>query len=466
MATVLAILLLGLLPQERPPHAGDIDARIERLGHEDARTRNLAAAWIEALFQDLAAAIDLLASAPKPAHEDVRRRQERVRQDWHSTLSRFVPRAAGAPDRRIDIDSENRKVRQRLLTARVTIDLTNAPLTAVAELLHEETGLNIHVSELAASDDEVLTVRATKETPASILRRILPPRRLAYLVTDGVVQILPVRLLCKRVKLELYEVQDLVMEKEGEELIERIVKEVRPDQWMQDDGRSIQFQNGLLIVRNTLPVHRALQAFLNRQRSSAPEELRPRLPDRIVAMLRELEGPEAVQAEARLKALGRDAAYALDALSAAGVSKDLEVRLRAEALTQVLTLALGDEPCRQFLEIDGLRGLVREIRAMWTRDTDSDDFEAEARTMLGPRATSVRLITTAKLGDAPFSSPVLELLGSGGALILSGQGEPRTYTREQRLDPQEGTLVFALPRDPDDRTGDERPTFVVVELSR
>jgi type II secretory pathway component GspD/PulD (secretin) len=129
------------------------------------------------------------------------------------------------------------------------------------------------------------------------LRLMLQPRNKAYLVRDGVVLITTADALKKRVKLDLYDVQDLTygmadfpgvdislandsigtavaageeakQQFTGEDLANLIKNTIHKDQWEEADGKSIQFQNGLLIVRNSIEMHKQIRKFLSDLRAS------------------------------------------------------------------------------------------------------------------------------------------------------------------------------------------------------
>jgi type II secretory pathway component GspD/PulD (secretin) len=117
------------------------------------------------------------------------------------------------------------------------------------------------------------------------------------MVRDGVVLITTADALKKRVKLDLYDVQDLTygmadfpgvdislaqdsigtavaageeakQQFTGEDLANLIKNTIHKDQWEEADGKSIQFQNGLLIVRNSVEMHKQIRKFLSDLRAS------------------------------------------------------------------------------------------------------------------------------------------------------------------------------------------------------
>src|SRR6185436_17664779 len=54
----------------------------------------------------------------------------------------------------------------------------------------------------------------------------------------------------------------------GEDLANLIKNTIHKDQWEEADGKSIQFQNGLLIVRNSIEMHKSIRKFLSDLRAS------------------------------------------------------------------------------------------------------------------------------------------------------------------------------------------------------
>ena len=177
--------------------------------------------------------------------------------------------------------------------------MQEAPLTAVVDYIREISGLNIHIDTKAieAPDDEIISFKVSDIVLDGALRLMLEPRSFAYRVEGGVVVITNQEALKSDVKLELYDVQDLtygmrdfpgvdislstdsigtsVMSGEetqqqftGEDLASLIQNTIQPNQWDDVEGASIQYQNGLLILRNNIDVHRAVRQFLSDLRAS------------------------------------------------------------------------------------------------------------------------------------------------------------------------------------------------------
>ena len=86
---------------------------------------------------------------------------------------------------------EDQAIRERLRTARVTVDLPNAPITAIVDHLRKTTGLNIHISGIDNPDAEIVTLKAKNMTVEQALRQVLEPRGKTVQIRDGVVVIRP-----------------------------------------------------------------------------------------------------------------------------------------------------------------------------------------------------------------------------------------------------------------------------------
>src|SRR5258706_9018005 len=108
-----------------------------------------------------------------------------------------------------DINDEDKTIVDKLHSIRITIDMQNAPLTAIVDYIREISGLNIHISGIDNPDAEMISFKVQDIVLDGALRLMLQPRNKAYMVRDGVVLITTADALKKRVKLELYDVQDL-----------------------------------------------------------------------------------------------------------------------------------------------------------------------------------------------------------------------------------------------------------------
>ncbi|HXX94028.1 MAG TPA: tetratricopeptide repeat protein, partial [Planctomycetota bacterium] len=214
---------------------------------------------------------------------------------WKEIISKRRPK--GIAELEEDIKPEDKEILDKLKSIRITIDMQNAPLTAIIDYIREISGLNMHISGVDNADSEMISFKVADIVLDGALRLMLGPRQLAYVVRDGVVLITKQDQLKKQVKLELYDVQDLTYGMKdfpgvdislaqnaigttvssgdeesknftGEDLANLIKNSVHKGEWEEADGKSIQFQNGLLIVRNSVEMHRNVRKFLSDLRAS------------------------------------------------------------------------------------------------------------------------------------------------------------------------------------------------------
>ncbi len=192
------------------------------------------------------------------------------------------------------LSPEEEKILASLQQIKVTLEFQEQPLREVVEFLRQFTNLNF-VFEAEVDQAAQVTLKVQNLPPQSALNLILGSRDLAYSIEDGVVKIITKDKLTQKVKLELYDVQDLtaqirdfpgpsislipdagaaiMAEEAGREiipsqaLIDLIRANISRDTW-DTAGMSLDYNNGLLIVRNTPPVHKQVQQFLNDVRSS------------------------------------------------------------------------------------------------------------------------------------------------------------------------------------------------------
>ena len=214
---------------------------------------------------------------------------------WKELIAKRKPK--GIAELEEDIKDEDKTILDKLKSIRITIDMQNAPLSAIIDYIREISGLNMHISGVDNADSEMISFKVADIVLDGALKLMLSPRQLAYIVRDGVVLITKADQLKKQVKLELYDVQDLTYgmkdfpgvdislaqdaigttvsagEEEsknftGEDLANLIKNSVHKGEWEEADGKSIQFQNGLLIIRNSIEMHRNVRKFLSDLRAS------------------------------------------------------------------------------------------------------------------------------------------------------------------------------------------------------
>ena len=216
---------------------------------------------------------------------------------WRELIAKRKPK--GIAELEEDIQPEDQEILDKLKSIRITIDMQDAPLTAIMDYIREISGLNIHIDSQAIEnpDEEIISFKVSDIVLDGALRLMLGPRQLGYRVDGGVVVITSQDALKTDVVLELYDVQDLtygmqdfpgvdinlaqdaigtvisageetIQQFTGEDLASLIMNTIYREEWEEADGKSIQFQNGLLIVRNAIPVHRSITKFLSDLRAS------------------------------------------------------------------------------------------------------------------------------------------------------------------------------------------------------
>ncbi len=214
---------------------------------------------------------------------------------WKEKIAKRQPKGIAEIDEQIN--DEDKTILDKLNSIRITIDMQNAPLPQVVDYIREISGLNIHITGVDAPENEQISFKVQDIVLAGALKLMLGPKSLGFTVRDGVVIITKADQLKKSVKLELYDVQDLTygmvdfpgvdislaqdaigtavaggeeakQQFTGEDLANLIKNTIRKDQWEEADGRSVQFQNGLLIVRNSIEMHRSIRKFLSELRAS------------------------------------------------------------------------------------------------------------------------------------------------------------------------------------------------------
>jgi len=205
--------------------------------------------------------------------------------------------------------------------------MEQAPLTAWVDHVREISGLNIHISGVEDPEKILLNVALVDQTVDRVLRDTLGPLDLAYDVYDGLVLISSAALLRRKVKLELYDVQDLDDSEEIPDVIRRLV---RPKTWSEEKGGTIHVRNGLLIVRATRPVHQEIRGFLARRRGG-------------------MAVPIAV-GNTEERALERARAFSAAMASLRGAGETWEGRLRARALVDLFEETLRSDEVQALLD--------------------------------------------------------------------------------------------------------------------
>jgi hypothetical protein len=336
-------LFVLLLAQGGPE---SVDADIRRLGDDDWAERDAAEERLAERVADLTDGIFFLRHDHWSRDPDARLRGDRLRAACRALFGSLPGPTdadaawAGCEDAASPEDVE---IRRRLRSIRISVDLQNAPLTSVIEYVRELSGLNFLIDSQAAADDAVLSVRAMDVPVEGFLQTALRPLSCVHAVSGGVVTVTSASSLERRVKLELYDIQDLVRSEEGEGFARHIRESVLEAEWSAAEDRAIEFNTGLLIVRNTPRVHAALRRYLAGLRGAAAiEEGRPEIAGWFARLCRGTP-EERDEAERRVAALLRDGERVQSALVRALDSRDAEIRCRAERLLGRLVRAPAEE---------------------------------------------------------------------------------------------------------------------------
>ena len=221
-------------------------------------------------------------------------------EDWRTVRNR-QPRGFGpTADELSDRDKE---VKAKMRDTKISLNFTDAPLPDVVTFLREYTRLNILIDEakIEAPADKKITFRVDDLPFEQAFDLILKMLDLAYKIDQGTIIITTREAIAQDTRLELYDVQDLVVSlidfpgpnislappAEGEEggggatieeqaaskpftgddLKELIKNNVAKGTW-DAAPNSIEFSNGLLICRHTPETHKAVQKLLNDVRQS------------------------------------------------------------------------------------------------------------------------------------------------------------------------------------------------------
>lgn len=174
------------------------------------------------------------------------------------------------------------------------IDLADARITDLAAWLRRTSGLNV----IAHACEKPVTARFKGIPPAAILDTVLKPLGLGVTARDEALLITTracieredVRITFMPVRDVTYGLQDFPPPSPpppplplgpppaeaphqcftGEDIANHIKNTVHKDSWEEADGKSIQFQDGILIIRNNPDVIRACAAFVENSRRMAP----------------------------------------------------------------------------------------------------------------------------------------------------------------------------------------------------
>lgn len=162
----------------------------------------------------------------------------------------------------------------------VSIDFENVTLEDLIKWFREKSGLNV-VLDAPDVKGEKFSVQG-KDTPLhSLLTLVLEPRGLVLLARDEALHIAPASRKRQELQIALLDVRDMTyglqdfprpgeeganQQFTGEDLAVLIQNTVRKDRWEEADGKSIGFENGILIIRNEPEIVEACVAFVEEMR--------------------------------------------------------------------------------------------------------------------------------------------------------------------------------------------------------
>lgn len=174
-------------------------------------------------------------------------------------------------------DDESKTLRAKLRSIRLDVDFTNYTLANLADYLREVADINI-VLKPKAEVPGPLAMRARGVTIQSILRLLLKPHHIGFVIEDGVLIIAPESALTAQVRLEIIDVRDLLMpirDFPGADItldadsagatfstasddapaefpiVELLKAHIGGKTWEENPKASIQLMNGLLFVKQT-----------------------------------------------------------------------------------------------------------------------------------------------------------------------------------------------------------------------
>ena len=221
-----------------------------------------------------------------------------AREIWLEVVRRRKPKGLreGQEDQMSEAD---REVMNKVRTIQVNLDFQNADVRTVVDYIREISGLNIVLGKEITDPTTYTypTLRLKDVTIAAVFDIILVSKELAYVVEDGIVVVTTAKAVKQKVVLDMYNVQDITYGLQdfpgvnitlaedalgsattqeegakpvfdGEALANLIKSTIEKNNWDDANGQSCVFQNGVLIVRNSIDVHRKVRKFLNDLRSS------------------------------------------------------------------------------------------------------------------------------------------------------------------------------------------------------
>lgn len=186
-------------------------------------------------------------------------------------------------------DPANRDVDRKISTMRLSVEFQDTPLRDVIELIRQTADINA-ILDREVDPSVAVTFKVRDITLKTMLNYILRAHELGYVISEGILQIVPIEKARAKVQLKIYDVQDLVAPlrdmpgreitfgddgiqfvetpseaspEMGDFLVELLEQMTGRKAWEDNSNASMIYQNGLLIVRQTPDVHRKIGALLN-----------------------------------------------------------------------------------------------------------------------------------------------------------------------------------------------------------
>lgn len=187
------------------------------------------------------------------------------------------------------------EVKSKLRNLRITLDFQDAPLATIIDYIREISDINIFVDNKVREMDLVVSMKVKEISVGSVLKLMLAPHGCDALYREGVLMIMTKEdIQDKTVKLELYDCRDIlypIMDFPGVDIqlaadsigttllvdsgaesepfpIEELVRaHTGGTSWDDNPKASCTLQNGILIIKNSPPVHKQVIRLLNMLRS-------------------------------------------------------------------------------------------------------------------------------------------------------------------------------------------------------
>lgn len=191
--------------------------------------------------------------------------------------------AAAAPQ-----EDASKELRAKLRSIRVDVDFSSFSVSRLADYLRDVAGINI-VVDPQADEIKTLSMKAKGVTIHSILNLLLKPHRIGFTVEDGVLKIVPDAKLKSEVRLEIFDVRDLLLpirdfpgvditlnEDASGATFNAAPEDARPEfpivellkahtggkTWDENPKASLQLMNGLLVIKQTPEVIAQIRKIL------------------------------------------------------------------------------------------------------------------------------------------------------------------------------------------------------------